>query len=653
MTHDPMVMSGQRLLAFVGSDRERALLKLIGWVLLAVCAAGFCVDASADSPTAAPAPLSPGTVEWKQALTEVRETALTDLPKALQQADHLLAIVAEHPNDAAELELLNTVLRPFFVGGRTEEGLKLADRAISLARKLHDRAGEGQALYNKMASLHQLGRYQEALELGPATIEAQRAAGEVKARHLTVALMGILNRRLGQFDEAVTILMDGLQRAENEVGSDDVTLIGRYHNALGALYGDIGDYDRALPHFERALESFKKVGDLPVVSTILGNIALCTTKQGDHARSVTVLNEAVELKRRSGDELGLPSLLIALAESNLAMGNLGQARAAAEEVIKLREKQSSLVALPSAYAALAQVHRREGRSSEAETQLLLALAAAEKSGNAVSRKSIHQELSELYAEMDGSTRALKHARDAVALDQQIASETAKKRLTELDRRYEIARKDRELSALRMKSQQQEAEISARRARQHFWVMIAMTTGAGLFVAGALLLQLRRKHQLLRETHAQLTQTMAELNAAQAKLVEASRAAGAAELAAGVVHHVGNLLNSVNVSIGVMHERVAGSRALQIQRVAELLAQQPDVARFLSEDPRGKSVVPYLAALGNQVAGERDDLQQELVRLRGHVEDIIRVVRSQEAYVRAPRPAGTVTEPVDSPVSRAA
>jgi len=132
---------------------------------------------------------------------------------------------------------------------------------------------------------------------------------------------------------------------------------------------------------------------------------------------------------------------------------------------------------------------------------------------------------------------------------------------------------------------------------------------------------------------------AERETLNVQLRDASRRVGMAEVATGVLHNVGNVLNSVNVAATFLHERLRGSRVTAVQRVARLLEGQDDLARFLTEDPRGKVVPAYLAHLSVELLRERDQLSAEVDGLRGHIDHIKKIVVMQQTLARA----GGVTE----------
>ncbi|HTA21213.1 MAG TPA: ATP-binding protein, partial [Polyangia bacterium] len=131
---------------------------------------------------------------------------------------------------------------------------------------------------------------------------------------------------------------------------------------------------------------------------------------------------------------------------------------------------------------------------------------------------------------------------------------------------------------------------------------------------------------------------AELAAANARLVEVSRHAGMAEVAASVLHNVGNVLNSVNVSTALLAERLRGSRVGNLARAVELLRDhgaRGDLPAFLTVDPEGQRLVAYLSGVAAYLGAERDELAAEVETLARSVEHIKEIVDVQQGYARAP------------------
>ena len=133
----------------------------------------------------------------------------------------------------------------------------------------------------------------------------------------------------------------------------------------------------------------------------------------------------------------------------------------------------------------------------------------------------------------------------------------------------------------------------------------------------------------------------ELEEVNKQLLLASRQAGMAEVATNVLHNVGNVLNSVNVSASLAAERIKKSKCAGLVRVAELLSAQSDLATFMS-GPQGQHLPAFLQELASELLAERDASVAELGALRANVEHIKEIVAMQQGYAKR----GGITDTLD-------
>jgi PAS domain S-box-containing protein len=127
---------------------------------------------------------------------------------------------------------------------------------------------------------------------------------------------------------------------------------------------------------------------------------------------------------------------------------------------------------------------------------------------------------------------------------------------------------------------------------------------------------------------------AELEKAHKDLVEVSRRAGMAEVATGVLHNVGNVLNSVNVSSICVADNLRKSKGANLSRVAALLLEhETDLGAFITQDHKGKHLPAYLTELAGHLAGERAAALEELALLQRNIEHIKDIVAMQQSYAK--------------------
>jgi signal transduction histidine kinase len=134
----------------------------------------------------------------------------------------------------------------------------------------------------------------------------------------------------------------------------------------------------------------------------------------------------------------------------------------------------------------------------------------------------------------------------------------------------------------------------------------------------------------------------ELKDAQGELMDSARQAGMAEIATNVLHNVGNVLNSVNISAELVARKLRTSKALGLGKAMQLINEhRHDLGTFLTEDEKGKLLPGYLNQLVEAIATEQQGLTEELAQLSKSVDHIKDIVSTQQSYAGA----STLLEPV--------
>jgi len=203
-----------------------------------------------------------------------------------------------------------------------------------------------------------------------------------------------------------------------------------------------------------------------------------------------------------------------------------------------------------------------------------------------------------------------------------------------------------------------------RGRHAMEFVLGSTLAAALLLLGVLFVLLRRTivrplgalsaHVLAVGTSGDLAQRMnstrrdefgllanafdgmvVKLSQTREALLRRARSDGRAEVAISVLHSVGNVLNSVNVSTGALQVQVSAGALTDAGRLAATLAaHEGDLALFIAEDPRGQHLPAYLTAFSRSLVEERERMLGELAVIAGCVEHIRALVDSQQAAVQA-------------------
>ncbi len=199
----------------------------------------------------------------------------------------------------------------------------------------------------------------------------------------------------------------------------------------------------------------------------------------------------------------------------------------------------------------------------------------------------------------------------------------------------------DITSLLNQDQQQTEAIDR---RYHFYMLVFSTLLVMVLVYLATRLmrsfgEINRVNKELQTANDILEQRVEErtreLKDTQSELLDTARQAGMAEIATNVLHNVGNVLNSVNISADLVTRKLRSSKAQGLGKAMQLInAHQDDLGAFLTQDEKGKLLPGYLNQLVDAIALEQQGMTDELAQLSKSVDHIKDIVATQQSYAGA-------------------
>jgi signal transduction histidine kinase len=169
-------------------------------------------------------------------------------------------------------------------------------------------------------------------------------------------------------------------------------------------------------------------------------------------------------------------------------------------------------------------------------------------------------------------------------------------------------------------------------------LLLLYLAARLIRSYALINKMNNELQMANERLEQrVEERTRKLLEAERELVDAARMAGMAEIATNVLHNVGNVLNSVNVSADLITRKLAASKTLGLAKAVNMMNEHAqDLGQFMTHDEKGKLLPVYLNQLVGSIAAEQSGIVDELAQLTKSIDHIKDIVSTQQAYAGAAR-----------------
>lgn len=183
----------------------------------------------------------------------------------------------------------------------------LAMEALSLARRLGYRQGEGYALRNKGNYLFDQLNHEEALKYYNQSFEVFKRSNDKLGLANLLRSRARLYLNEGRYPESLDDNLEGIRMAE-EAG--DIKLVINLKNDAGYLYNMIGDDEKAVPYYTEALNESIKIGYNQGIASAYNSMGKTYKTQGKYS-------EALDAYRKGLAITDLPENVV------IAYGNIG------------------------------------------------------------------------------------------------------------------------------------------------------------------------------------------------------------------------------------------------------------------------------------------------------------------------------------------
>ena len=400
-------------------------------------------------------------------LLELSELHRGDAEAIVPLTREALDLLAGHPSPA--LEAAAHVLQSHALEARSDYPAALAEarRADSLAAGVADDGVRADAAYQVGFVEWRMGNYAAARAKAEAARSLQAPHGDSTAHARTLNLIGGIHFSESANDAALESYLGALRMSE---AIRDEPSAARALNNIGLVYWDLGRNEEALAALNRALAIHERLGPQVNLRNTLSNVGLVLLELKRHREGVTYLERVLAMDREAGDLYGQAKVFSNLGSAADDLGEWDRAAGYHEQALALRKQIGDKEGIARSSISLGLVWIRQGKAKAAIPlfEQATALAASikdlrdEADGNAALSKAL-----EAGGDHAGALSAYTRFHE---LQTTLEAGESRRRVTELEARYQSREREREIAAL--------TTLAASRRQQLQW-LIAGSVGLGV------------------------------------------------------------------------------------------------------------------------------------------------------------------------------
>ncbi|MBN8580194.1 MAG: tetratricopeptide repeat protein [Anaerolineae bacterium] len=204
------------------------------------------------------------------------------------------------------------------------ENIKWLEMAITSAREIGDRRGEGNALGNLGNAFANLGDAKKAIEFYEQALVIDREIGDRRGEGSDLGNLGVAYKNLGDAKKAIEFYEQALV-IDREIG--DRRGEGAALGNLGSAYAALGEVKKAIEFYESQLVIVREIGDRRGEGVALGNLGVAYSDLGEVKKAIEFYEQYLSIAREIGDRSG----------EGIVLGNLGNTYADLGEIKKAIE----------------------------------------------------------------------------------------------------------------------------------------------------------------------------------------------------------------------------------------------------------------------------------------------------------------------------
>ncbi|MCD4773204.1 MAG: tetratricopeptide repeat protein [Bacteroidales bacterium] len=321
-----------------------------------------------------------------------------------------------------------------------EECIKYLTEALSIAKKSDNLIWEADAK-NRMGSCYYiLGKFNEALEYYFSSLKTCKNADYKQGIAKVSGNIGLVYDYLGEFNKSLKYHLSSLETEESLNNKEG---IAASLNNIGNVYYSLKNYDEALSYFQKSLRINQVLENNEGVSHAFNNIGIIYHEKKNNDKSLLYLQSALVIFIESNNYSGMASCYNNIGRVYSSKKNYKSALENFKKAYEINEISGKKWGMANNLQNIGNTYLQLKKYNSAKENFDKALIISEDINAKSLLSEIHRSYSDFYFVNNNYENALNHFKMYSDLRDTIYSQETTKKISDLQKSYEISKKEKE------------------------------------------------------------------------------------------------------------------------------------------------------------------------------------------------------------------
>ena len=362
--------------------------------------------------------------------------------------DSLIQLLEQQHTQRSRVDVLNQINTYTYVM-HDSCSVDLLEKAITISKEVNYESGLGSALYNLGEYLSASGAYDSALAVMLTSLRIREKLNNETHIAQNYFSLGVIHENLGNYVNSLEYYLKSLEIRES---IDDKYGIASCYNHIAIVYNYQGNFNKSLEFFLMSLEIRKGLNDPNEIASSLNNIGVIYRKLGDNKKAREYYLESLETKIELGDQVGISNGYNNIGTTYFFDQDYENALKYYFKSLQVRESINNVGALASSYLNIGEAYLKLNRFTESEDYLEKAKNLASETGNRDDLMITYKILAELNKAQGKLDNAYSYLEKYTTLNETLYAETQNELIAELQAKYELDKKEREIKLLQKENE---------------------------------------------------------------------------------------------------------------------------------------------------------------------------------------------------------